>query len=115
MLRVLLIIGLIFSAPLQSMGFGDAVASAGSSPATEMPLAQLAAPETGAELHDAKKHCCEEAKLADTRSGPCKSDCKAVMAGMKTASLKPVFEHGGAYLPLDTSFRTPVDLRPPIS
>jgi hypothetical protein len=115
MLRVLLIIGLILAAPLQSMGIGDVLASTGTTPAAEISVAQMASAETGAVLQDGQKHCCEDAKLADTRSGPCKSDCKAVMGSMKTASSKPVFEHGGAYLALDTSFHAPVDLRPPIS
>ncbi|MEM8877446.1 MAG: hypothetical protein AAGD23_06195 [Pseudomonadota bacterium] len=119
MLRVLLIVWLALAAPLQaivpSAETGDADTTMTMAADMTTATAVIASDATGPIVEDATKHCCDEAKLADKRGSTCKSDCKFLVSSLTVPPVKAVFEHGGIYAAPDTSFWTPVDLRPPIS
>lgn len=115
MLRVLLILWLAIATPLYSMGSGVAPADGDASTAVSITAVPSETASFDAVVTDAKKHCCEEAKLADSRSGPCKSDCKAVMGGLAMATGPSPAEPMGTDRENSAAYFDPVDLRPPIS
>lgn len=111
MLRLVLILVLIVSAPLQGMARGGIDVTISGQNGASVMLAQAA--NNVLEADD--KECCDQTELTHKKSTICKPDCKAVISVVTVAPLKNPSDLGRRYEVIDASFKKPVDLRPPIS
>lgn len=109
MLRMLLIVALILASPVH------AIASGGDDANTVDPAPIEHVLELSASVSATDGQCCDEANLSESRPSACNTDCKAVMSAQDLAPVGTPPDHGRHYLAPDTSFDSPVDLRPPIS
>ena len=106
---MLLIVVLILSSPVQSIAGGAGNADAHDQ-ATIEHLFELSASASATD-----GQCCDETSLSENRPSACNTDCKAVMSAQDLAPYGATPDHSRHYLAPDTSFASPVDLRPPIS
>ncbi len=109
MLRMLLTVALILSSPLQAIASGGD----GSDAADQAVIEHVLELSAGVTATDGQ--CCDEVNLSESRPSACKTDCKAVMSAHDLVPYRAPPDHGRHYLAPNTSFDSPVDLRPPIS
>ena len=111
MLRVLLILILLVSTPLHGFASGVGASKDGGTDGFKV-VAELSAP---VELSADSRPCCKDTKMTDNKPSFCKPDCKGVIDILTVPPSAKHTDHRWPHMIVEPSFKTAVDLRPPIS
>lgn len=111
MLRLIIVLVLIVSAPLQGFARGGVEVTSDEQSSISLLLALSVSIDVEAD----DKKCCHQTELSDKKPSICTSDCKAVISAVIVAALKNPSDLDRPQVTIDASFNKPVDLRPPIS